>query len=93
MNGTYQTINLQNIGLIIPGMNSRVGPFRTFDARPTVMQNVLDLSLLSRIRAARTTESRMTLLEIVAPAILSTGLAPSFGATRASGRGWSQRRA
>ena len=30
---------------------------RTFDARPTVMQNVLDLSLLSRIRAARTTET------------------------------------
>lgn len=57
VNGTYQTINLQNIGLIIPGMDSRVGPFRTFDARPTVTQNILDLSLLSRIRAARTAEA------------------------------------
>ncbi|MBL8179428.1 MAG: TolC family protein [Bryobacterales bacterium] len=59
VNGTYQTINLQNIGLIIPGMDSRVGPFRTFDARPTLSQNLIDLSLLSRIRAARSQEAAL----------------------------------
>lgn len=57
VNGTYQTTNLQNIGLIIPGLGSRVGPFRTFDARPTFSQTVIDLSLLSRIRATRTQEA------------------------------------
>ncbi len=59
VNGTYQTINLQNIGLIIPGLGSRVGPFRTFDARPVLTQNVIDLSLLSRIRAAKGTEAAL----------------------------------
>lgn len=59
VNGTYQTINLQNIGLIIPGLGSRVGPFRTFDARPTVTQSIIDLSLLSRIRASRAHESAL----------------------------------
>lgn len=59
VNGTYQTINLQNIGLIIPGLGSRVGPFRTFDARPTVTQSVIDLSLLARIRVSRAQESAL----------------------------------
>jgi len=59
VNGTYQTINLQNIGLIIPGLGSRVGPFRTFDARPTVSQNVIDLSLLARIRVSRAQEAAL----------------------------------
>ncbi|MEI9814709.1 MAG: TolC family protein [Acidobacteriota bacterium] len=51
--GTYQTNNLQGIGLLFPGVSPRIGPFRTFNARPVVTQTVLDLSLLSSIRAAR----------------------------------------
>ncbi|BDC51355.1 hypothetical protein F183_A36710 [Bryobacterales bacterium F-183] len=49
----YQTSNLQGIGLVFPGFPSRIGGFRTFNARPQVTQTVLDLSLLSQIRAAR----------------------------------------
>lgn len=49
----YQTTNLQGIGVIAPGFPSRVGPYRVFDARPRLTQQVLDLSLLSRYRAAR----------------------------------------
>lgn len=56
INGAYQTINLQNIGLVIPGFRDRVGPFRTFNARPMLTQTVLDLSLLSSIRASRERE-------------------------------------
>lgn len=52
----YQTINLQGIGLFIPGFSDRIGPFRTFNARPVLTQTVLDLSLLSRIKAARERE-------------------------------------
>lgn len=54
--GTYQTINLQNIGLIFPGFADRVGPFRTFNARPVLTQTVLDLSLLSKIKSSRERE-------------------------------------
>jgi outer membrane protein TolC len=49
----YQTSNLQGIGLIFPGFPSRVGPYRVFDARPRLTQTVLDLSLISGIRASR----------------------------------------
>ena len=51
--GTYQTSNLQGIGLVFPGFPSRVGPYRTFDSRPRVTQSVLDFQLLSSIRTAR----------------------------------------
>jgi outer membrane protein TolC len=51
--GTYQTINLQGVGLLFPGAPSRIGPFRTFDARPVVRQTVLDAPLLEQIRAAQ----------------------------------------
>ncbi|MFN0106487.1 MAG: TolC family protein [Bryobacteraceae bacterium] len=51
--GTYQTSNLQGIGLAFPGLSDRIGPFRTFNARPVVTQKVLDFSLLSSIRASR----------------------------------------
>lgn len=50
---TYETSNLQGIGVIFPGFPSRVGPYRTFNARPVVRQTVLDLSLLDSIRASR----------------------------------------
>jgi len=49
----YQTSNLQGIGLIAPGVPSRVGPYRVFDSRPILTMPVLDLSLFSRIRASR----------------------------------------
>lgn len=55
--GAYQTINLTNIGLFIPGFKDRVGPFRTFDARPRVTQNLLDLSLLSSIKGSKEREA------------------------------------
>lgn len=51
--GTYQTSNLQGIGLAFPGLGGRIGPYRTFNARPVVTQKVLDFSLLSAIRATR----------------------------------------
>ena len=53
ISGGYQTTNLQGIGLAFPGFPERVGPYRTFNARPQVTQTVLDLSLLKRLRAAR----------------------------------------
>ncbi|WP_321474772.1 TolC family protein [uncultured Paludibaculum sp.] len=49
----YQTTNLQGIGVIAPGFPSRVGPYRVFDARPRLTQQVLDLSLLAQYRAAK----------------------------------------
>ena len=61
--GAYQTSNLQGIGLVFPGFSNRLGPFRTFNARPTVTQTVLDFSLLASIRAARA-ESAATKLDI-----------------------------
>jgi len=51
--GTYQTSNLQGIGLAFPGFDGRIGPYRTFNARPIVSQRVLDFSLLAAIRASR----------------------------------------
>lgn len=51
--GAYQTNNLQGIGLAFPGFSDRLGPYRTFNARPVVTQKVLDFSLVSAIRAAR----------------------------------------
>jgi outer membrane protein TolC len=53
MSQTYQTSNLQGIGLTFPGIPSRIGPYRVMDARPRLTQTVLDLSLLSRYRAER----------------------------------------
>lgn len=53
VSGAYQTNNLQGIGLIFPGVPQRIGPYRTFNARPVVTQQVLDFSLLAAIRASR----------------------------------------
>lgn len=57
VSGGYQTSNLQGVGLIFPGFPSRVGPYRTFNARPQVTQTVIDLSLLQQIRASRVREA------------------------------------
>ncbi|MCC6367237.1 MAG: TolC family protein [Bryobacterales bacterium] len=59
VSGGYQTVNLQNIGLFIPGLSSRAGPFRTFDARPRLTQTVIDLSLLSSIHASKEKEREL----------------------------------
>jgi len=53
ISGTYQTSNLQGLGLIFPGFPSRVGPYRTFDMRPVVTQTILDFPLRETIKAAR----------------------------------------
>lgn len=53
----YQTTNLQGIGVIFPGFGGRVGPFRTFNMRPVLTQSVVDLKLISGIRASK--ESRV----------------------------------
>lgn len=58
VNTAYQTSNLQGIGLVFPGFPSRIGPYRTFNARPAVTQTVVDLSLLESIRAARVREGQ-----------------------------------
>jgi outer membrane protein len=50
---TYQTTNLQGIGVIFPGVSSRVGPFKVFDTRPRLTQTIFDAGLVSQIRAAR----------------------------------------
>ncbi|MCC6391496.1 MAG: TolC family protein [Bryobacterales bacterium] len=59
ISGGYQAINLQNIGLFLPGFSARTGPFRTFDARPRLTQTVIDLSLLSSIHASREKEREL----------------------------------
>lgn len=48
-----QTSNLQGIGLIASGIPSRIGPYRTFDARPVVSWRVYDLTLLASVKAAQ----------------------------------------
>lgn len=51
---TYQTTNLQGVGLIFPGFPSRVGPYRVFNARPVLTQTLFDAGLIESIRASRT---------------------------------------
>jgi len=53
VSSSYNTNNLQGIGLVVPGFPSRLGPYRLFDARPVLTQTILDGGLVSRIRAAR----------------------------------------
>lgn len=53
LGGSRQTSNLQGIGLALPGFSNRIGPYQLFNARPTISQTVVDLSLLTEIRAAR----------------------------------------
>jgi len=50
---TYQTSNMEGIGLLIPGIPARLGPYRVFNARPQLTAPVFDLELLSNIHAAR----------------------------------------
>jgi outer membrane protein len=50
---TYQTSNMEGLGLLIPGVPSRLGPYRVFNARPQLIAPVFDLELLSGIHAAR----------------------------------------
>ncbi len=50
---SYQTANLQALGITFPGAPTRVGPFQVFDARPVLRQTILDLSLLKRLDILR----------------------------------------
>lgn len=50
---SYQTNNLSGLGLLFPGVPSRVGPYRVFDLRPQLSQTVLDLALWANVRAER----------------------------------------
>jgi outer membrane protein TolC len=50
---TYQTSNLEGLGLLIPGFPERLGPYRVFNARPQLTAPVFDLEILSGIHAAR----------------------------------------
>ncbi len=50
---TYQTANLQGIGLIFPGFPDRIGPFRVFNARPVLTQTLFDGGLIAELRQAR----------------------------------------
>jgi outer membrane protein TolC len=51
----YQTSNLEGLGLRIPGLTDRLGPFQQFDARPTVTHNLLALDLSRQVRVATET--------------------------------------
>ena len=48
----YQTSNLEGIGLRIPGLSDRVGPFQQFDARPTITHPLFALDLHRQVRVA-----------------------------------------
>lgn len=50
---TLQTVNLRAMGIDVPLLPSRVGPFQVVDARAFVTQNVLNLPVRDRERAAR----------------------------------------
>jgi outer membrane protein len=53
LSNAYQTTNLRGMGVIFPGAPGKVGPFQSFDVRPSLAQAVLDLSLWKGIQAAR----------------------------------------
>lgn len=49
----WQVTNLAGIGLTFPGLDERIGPFSTFNARPQLSMTVVDLSLVARSKAAQ----------------------------------------
>ena len=57
---SYNTSSLQGIGVSVPGLSSRLGPYGLINARPAFTQTIVDAGLVSAIRAARerVTESR-----------------------------------
>jgi outer membrane protein len=50
---TLQTVNLRAMGIDVPLLPARVGPFQVVDARAYLSQNVLNLPVRDRDRAAR----------------------------------------
>ncbi|HEX5036107.1 MAG TPA: TolC family protein [bacterium] len=46
-----RTINLNAMGINIPGQNPKVGPFNTSDARLSVTQSIFDAAAIQRLRA------------------------------------------
>lgn len=53
IDSSWQTNNLQGIGVSFPGVPSRIGPFWVFNARPVLTQTIVDGPLRSQIKAAR----------------------------------------
>lgn len=53
VDSSWQTNNLQGIGVSFPGIPSRIGPFWVFNARPVLTQTLIDGPLRSQIKAAR----------------------------------------
>lgn len=53
VDSSWQTNNLQGIGVTFPGVPSRIGPFWVFNARPVLTQTLIDGPLRSEIKAAR----------------------------------------
>jgi outer membrane protein len=53
VDSSWQTNNLQGIGVTFPGVPSRIGPFWVFNARPVLTQTLIDGPLRSQIKAAR----------------------------------------
>lgn len=50
---TGQTVNLRAMGIDIPFLPARVGPFQSVDARASVVQNIVNFQVWERERAAR----------------------------------------
>ena len=50
---TYQTVNLRSLGIQIPFLPARVGPFQSFDARGSVSQNLLNMPVWFNSRAGK----------------------------------------
>jgi outer membrane protein TolC len=53
VDSSWQTNNLQGIGVSFPGVPSRIGPFWVFNARPVLTQTLIDGPLGAQIQAAR----------------------------------------
>jgi outer membrane protein TolC len=53
VDSSWQTNNLQGIGITFPGVPSRIGPFWVFNARPVLTQVLFDGPLRSQIISAR----------------------------------------
>jgi len=69
----YATTNFQALGLNLPGMPDRAGPFQQFDARPSISQTLFDPGLRKSIAAAgeRTREARWSGVALRESVVLS----------------------
>jgi outer membrane protein TolC len=75
---TLQTVNLRAMGIDLPFAPSRVGPFQTVDARASLTQNVLNLSVREQNRAGLEQVRSMNELAINARELLAHQVAVAF---------------